>query len=707
METVIPSDFHNVLRLSLKSSADLIETFDASPGRGPSPDHIRKIIAAILWHRKFILTYYVVIGFVVAISCAHGIYNKIERRSRKTKGSGTDTSIPSPTVSSSSSTLRGTITPHGKDDDDVPVTENTLLLPQQTAASVQRPLLLHRLKAFLLYQPRPVHAATSPSNVLPNNGTSLLVVLFLGVNMFYLLYRAPLTISWIFILADRAGLLFVANLPVLYILAAKTNQPIKYLTGWSYEGLNLFHRRLGEWMIVVAVIHMLGMFIVWYTILRSLGFDLIRYLTEPTVFLGIAAIISYFIIYITSVGWFRHLYYETFLGLHIFFQVAALTFLFFHYPTARLYVLATFAIWAMDRLLWRITLSTRKYTATLEVAPDGQTVLIHCNIDLRRRLFGIRMGLHHGWLPGQHVFLTIPSMGFKYRFQTHPFTIASPAPPRDANIGSWPLQLVIRSIDGFSLDLLNYARHHQHCQVFLDGPHGGIEALEAAHYAERVCLIAGGSGIAVTYPLAWDVRVDSTMQPEAPVSTRAVYKDGVNSVRSVLECGPLIEFSEFAHFWVRQESSHSRWISMFPRADSVKQNSVCEFCPGDVGKDADQAEDVATIVTHSFDTRSPLSDGGRPDIRTEVWNWVTSSPSTRASSSTLLGCDSPQSLRHSLVNTPNLLHPTPERETRPRKERICLIVSGPDGLVRDVRNTAAHLIREGWDIQVWVEKFGW
>ncbi len=78
------------------------------------------------------MSYYAVIGVVITISCAHGIYDKIERRSRKKKESGTDTSTPSPTVSSSSSTLRGTITPRDKDDDGVLVTENTLLLPQQT-----------------------------------------------------------------------------------------------------------------------------------------------------------------------------------------------------------------------------------------------------------------------------------------------------------------------------------------------------------------------------------------------------------------------------------------------------------------------------------------------------------------------------------------------------------------------------------------------
>jgi predicted ferric reductase len=130
--------------------------------------------------------------------------------------------------------------------------------------------------------------------------------------------------------------------------------------------------------------------------------------------------------------------------------------------------------------------------------------------------------MHHGWLPGQHIFLTIPSMGFKYRFQAHPFTIASPAPSKNNTITSWPLQLVIRSIDGFSLDLLNYARHHQHCEVVFDGPHGGVEASEAARHAERTCFVAGGSGIAVTYPLAWEHQVEEYKQREALLDTRTV-----------------------------------------------------------------------------------------------------------------------------------------------------------------------------------------
>ncbi|EXJ83018.1 hypothetical protein A1O3_06835 [Capronia epimyces CBS 606.96] len=700
MDEVPSAEFLHILRLSLKSSTDLLRTLEVPP-QAPSPGHVREIIEAILWHRKFVLTYYGVIALLVALSGGYGLYKRSARWARHRQRR--NEAVPD-TPSSSSSTLGGTVTPPQKDS----AAETTPLLSQHGFSTRERPAPLSRLRSLLMYQPRPTRALTSQRNVLPDNGTTLIVVFFFGLNLFYLLYRVPLSETGVFILADRAGLLFVVDLPVLYLLAAKTNQPIKALTGWSYEGLNIFHRRLGEWMIGFAIIHMLGMFATWYALLRPIGYTLLRYLTARVVFLGIAAILSYFIIFFTSIGWFRHLYYEVFLGLHIIFQVAALGFLFFHYPTATPYVIATFAIWAVDRLLWRISLSSRRVMATLEVAPDEQTILVHCEIDIQKKIFGMGAHLHHGWLPGQHVFLTIPSMGFKYRFQTHPFTIASPAPPRNPTVKSWPLQLVIRSIDGFSHDLLKFARHHHHCDVILDGPHGGVEALEAAHYAERVCFVAGGSGIAVTYPLAWDVRVKLELQADALVRTRAVYEGGAETVPAVTDRGSLAQPSAYTHFWVRQDPRHRKWITMFPRADTVK---------GDHGEDKymenltkeDGYEDVASIVTHTFDTRRSGPEGGRPDMQTEIWNWVTAVPTHRSSSSSTLCGQSPDSVMTrpgSSLSSSNL-RAASEFDKQPRDEKLCIVVSGPDGLVRDVRNVAARLIREGWNLEVWVEKFGW
>jgi hypothetical protein len=97
-------------------------------------------------------------------------------------------------------------------------------------------------------------------NVLPDNVASLSIALFLALNVSYLFSPTPLSILTPFALADRAGLYFVDNLPVLYILSARNSQPIKWLTGSSYEGLNIFHCWLGKWMVILAFIYTIGMF---------------------------------------------------------------------------------------------------------------------------------------------------------------------------------------------------------------------------------------------------------------------------------------------------------------------------------------------------------------------------------------------------------------------------------------------------------------
>lgn len=715
MDDLSPVELSKIIRLSLKSRDALVRALeDTSENGAPSstldPEHIRRIIAALLWHRKFILTYYLVIGSIIAISCLFVLYRKAKqwyRKRRPERTLNTFSTFPTSASSSSSSTLHDTSILPLKGH-----TETTPLLTSDDTLLRPRPTLLNRLKGFLIYQPPPIPALTSRVNVLPDNATTISILLFAALNLFYLFFRAPLKLEWIFIIADRAGLLFVVNLPVLYILAAKTNQPIKFLTGWSYEGLNMFHRRLGEWMIIFAVVHMFGMLTVWYTILRPIGYTIVIYLTSPTVYLGFIAILSYFAIYGTSTGWFRQLYYEVFLGLHIFLQVAALAFLFFHYPTAKPYVVATFLVWAIDRILWRITLSSRKFIARLEVAPDEKTILVHCDIDLRQRTFGFRTGLHHGWQPGQHLFLTVPCMGFKHRFQTHPFTIASPAPPTDANITSWPLQLIIRSIGGFSLDLLTYARYHQHCEVILEGPHGGMHAPEAAHHSDRVCFVAGGSGIAVTYPLAWNHQIKRHNQHNAVVDLRTVYKDGSKHTPTVLDCGSVFNTRKFGHFWVRQDPRHNRWISIVPKASAFDSDGFGSKLDMECTAKEDGPEEIANLITQTYDTRRPGPDGGRPDMKSELWEWVTSTGVSSSSSSATLDTqttDLPGHSEHSPTSSSSSsCHILPPKSLQERKrEKVCIVVSGPDGLVRDIRNVVSQLTHEGWNIEVCVEKFGW
>lgn len=666
--TLLPSEILEVVRLSLRATAyshDTAYTPNGDETFDPRNPALRKLVEAVLFSRKFILTYYAVLGLALLAYAAVRWTRKVldKRKTRKVE-------LHSPaSYESSSITLRGDASPP---EDDNP--ERRPLLPKKDVTSNQSSTgilssMVRHIRAVWMYQPKPRPAVTSPVNVVPANSTSVPVLLMLVVNVFYLLYHTELSIPMLFAFADRAGLCFVMNLPVLYLLGAKTNQPIQFLTGWTYEGLNIFHRRLGEWMTALAAIHGVGMFGVWYTLLRPLHFTLLRFVSNRVGLLGIFTLVAYFSIYISSIGWIRKLFYERFLLLHVTLQVAALVFLFFHHGNSRPYVLASLGIWMLDRIVLRNFVSSKKIIATLEVVPDQATVLLHCDVPIRKSRWWVKASIIDGWQASQHVFVTIPGIGFaKHRLQTHPFTIASPAPPANY-IGLWQLQLVVRAQDGFSKELLDYAKFHQHTEVLIDGPYGSTDTLEAMRTADRVCLIAGGSGIAVTHPLAWNLHVET--RDDAVLTRRTVYQNGLR-VRSPINSYRNVEQSKHVHLWVRQDPRSDYWLSVSPLYDAVKPSSQRLLEVGQKGEELCAAD----LVTTRFET------GGihtcRPDMAAELAAWVEGD------------------LGDILKSVPSNIN-----------ERHLVIVSGPDSLVRTVRNSAASLVRKGYSIDVHVEKFGW
>lgn len=662
-DRILPSELLRALRESLKATVfttDDDRTFD------PRSPALRKLVEAVLFSRKFVVTYYAVLA---ASLLAVGLLRWTKRLLPSRRASQSQSHTPA-SFESSSSTLRGDAS-----SDDVEDFERRPLLGKYEDTHVRRRTLFLRLvswaNAARIYQPRPIPAVTAPANVLPANGTSAAIGLFIGVNIFYLLFHTTLSVPMLFAFADRAGLCFVMNLPVLYLLGAKSNQPVQFLTGWTYEGLNIFHRRLGEWMIALAAMHSFGMLGVWYTLLRPLHFPLSRFITGRVGLLGMFTFVSYLAIYISSIGWIRRLFYERFLVLHIVLQVTALIFLFFHHRNSRPYVLASFGIWALDRIVVRTCLSSQKSIATLEVAADQETVLLYCDIPIRARRWLSKVTIREGWLPSQHVFVTVPGMGYaKHRLQAHPFTIASPAPPV-SHTGPWTLQLTIRAQDGFSRELLEYAKFHQHTEVLLDGPYGSTETLDATKKADRVCLVAGGSGIAVTYPLAWSLHVESWA--DSLLNRRTIYANGQLVKSSITSFRPLN--SKHSHIWVRQDAGSDEWLTTFPRYDTIRGQSRMPMTSArNVEADGKVAAD---LVDAKFETGGV--HGHRPDLRSELRAWV------EDVSPTLLQTDTPTT----------------------KREKLVVVCSGPESLVRDVRNSVASLVHWGWNIDVHVEKFGW
>ena len=285
LELVRKAEYLKILRIALHARPLDFEIEDTVSANNAQHDaHSRtigKLFGGILFSRKFILSYQLVLlGVLLLFTLLHWIPRLHSRWSQRRQGSyGRHINGIETGRSSSSSTLNAngaTAEPFSKLDEEAPLLHG-IARPQPL-----RTRMIYKIRALLVYQPSPIPIV---NKTLPSHGCTVLVMLFLGLQAFYVFYKVPLSVATIFIFADRTALAFVANLPLLYLFAAK-NQPIKYLTGRSYESLNIFHRRLGEIMCLLALLHSAGMLGVWYTILRPNGFTLGRFVASKIILLG-------------------------------------------------------------------------------------------------------------------------------------------------------------------------------------------------------------------------------------------------------------------------------------------------------------------------------------------------------------------------------------------------------------------------------------
>lgn len=574
------------------------------PGKDPQGNpKFSKIAQGVIFSQKFILTYHaVVVALLLLFTILHWSA-KVARawRARRRSHAARATSSKSPAShvdlkkdsvvvfeeersgsSSSGSSTAGGVS-GSRTSRQCSSTEMTpLIATTQPKPPAWR--IIPRLRAILMYQPPPIKYV---SKVLPSIATTLFILAFVGLNVFYTLYACPLTIGpATFVLADRASVLFVANLPLLYLLSAK-NQPIKFLSGYSYEALNIFHRRLGEMLCLLALLHTAGMTVVWYTILRPIGWSFWYFVTQKIILLGLVAFICYELLYFTSLASFRQRWYELFLVSHVVLQTAALILVWFHHPRSRIYVGIALGIFLSDRLLFRMLLKTRFIQARLNVAEDGHTALIQAEWSLPqdhsiwRSVSGLEANYKAGWNATEHIFLTVPSLSRQHVFQAHPFTIASSAPANDDKIAA--LGLIVRAQDGFSKHLVKYAKTHSKVEVKLEGPYGSQTAVELLRGSDCAIVVAGGSGIAVAHPAVAALLQSQTESTETGATEAGDKKDIGKKIYLV---------------WITNQASHTSWLS----ADQL---------------DKLRAAGVELILP------PPTSQAGRPDVAQIVEDCVT------------------------------------------------------------------------------------
>lgn len=550
--------------------------------------HVSRLGEAFRFSRWFVVTYQAaVIGIVLLVALCRWQESRARRRRRSARkthkvdeigGYGTSNGTKGKEVvatwrsassssSGSASTSAGNTTPcHGhavKPED-----EWTRLLDREGKRGNKRHTrtgrLWHWTRSKTMFQPPPIPWIRK---VLPPTETSLRILSLFALNLFYLFFRIPLCAETQTILSDRAGLLFVANLPWLYLVAAK-NQPVKHLTGDSYENLNLLHRRLGEWMCFLAALHLAGMIMAWWTFLRPAGLTLYGFLTIYYIFWGCLAWACYEVLHFMSLGSFRERWYELFLVSHVVLQAGGLEFMFLHHYAARPYVAVSLLVFVLDRFVWRLGLKSCSVTVGLKVMEDGETVLVSADWDVRakersswaRRLFGHDM--RFGWLPSEHVFISVPGISRRHGLQFHPMTIASAAPSKNtAGLSHAWFNLIIRAKGGFSRDLLHFAQDNPSTLAKLDGPYGSMHALEMLQESDVAIVVAGGSGIAVAYPLLWDLLHRQTSSHVYDTDTGTQICQRVSLI------------------WIIQEASHVSWIGQ-ERLEELRDLGLRLVIPG-------------------------------------------------------------------------------------------------------------------------------
>lgn len=688
MDTTSGRSIQDWLQQTLREAVGAQEAcsiLDVEASRRPRvipPDklpYLRKLIYGILHGRDVVAAYnYALLALLGILTVAHALEKRRCRKRWLERTSGGACAViaaeaaagenhdGSTEASSSSSISSGTRTPSGAlKDSDADVERLPLLRTRGRPHAKTRPtaLVWRKLQSWLEYQPRPLPLI---HRVLPSNGISLFVLFWLGVNIFFHLYQLPLETKYFFCFADRAGYVFIVNLPLLYLLAAK-NQPIAILTGRSYEALNIFHRRVGEWMCFEAFLHVAASFL-WGLVLEP---DWLRrrdtvweYINRPLILLGLGAFVSYELLFFTSLGSFRQRWYELFLASHVVLQILALGFLYLHFFTSRPYVLASLAIFVVDRIFWRLGLKSATFTAETHVLPDGETIFMSMEWSMpgprSRWSLWPRRNIRYGWQPTDHVFLTVPVLGRTHRLQAHPFTIASAAPQSAASqtalqSPSGPIQaqqasldLLIRSHEGFTADLLCYAHRHRNIPVRLDGPYGSSHALDMLRASDHALLVAGGSGIAVTFPLAWALLCEnSARRDDDDTATTTNNTKPRQDDRNSPNVPHPSRHQAVRMMWIIHSDEHRFWM---PQA---KLNQLV-------------AMGLDLVVP------PPTSEAGRPDVDGLVERWLGEA-----------------------------------RTNGDLDGQVAMVVSGPDGLNRMVRNTCAKAIGNGADVRLAVEKFGW
>ncbi|TVY92228.1 Ferric/cupric reductase transmembrane component, partial [Lachnellula willkommii] len=486
-------------------------------------------------------------------------------------------------------------------------------------------------------------------------GHALLVAIYLAINIILTVTNNDFSIISV---GKRLGWMAILNVCFITFLALK-NTPLAFLTAYSYESLNPLHQIGGYTTITCALLH---------ATLQCVYFQQVNKLSElreEAQYYGMTAVAAFFVILVTAIA-VRKLRYELFYVIHITMYMLIIIMVALHRPEFAtktvIIIIVAGSMWGLDRILRGsgILYNGINNQATIHPLPNGGTRIV-----LRRS--------PSRTVPGTHCFLWIPKIRL---IETHPFTIVSATPTS--------LDLVIAAYDGFTNDLHQYAIRNPgvSLRASIDGPYGALPNF--AKVADKVILIAGGSGASFTFGVALDmiskVSDSSNLSIDFVWTVReqenlSWFREELNELRSSPRVKLFLHTTRPSPSPPKDSESESP-SPLISRANSEKR----PFPPSQTARSSSTNQDP-------LDT--DVEKTGKRSAATAPWD-------SSASLNVVHGRPDVDALIRDVVAKAD------------REERITVAACGPDELMGIVRRTAASCISaSGASVELHCEQFGW
>ncbi|KAI5462300.1 hypothetical protein BGZ63DRAFT_383482 [Mariannaea sp. PMI_226] len=304
-------------------------------------------------------------------------------------------------------------------------------------------------------------------------------------------------------LTKRFGAIATSQLPIQYFLALKYLSPFGYLFRSSHEELNRWHRVLGRIVYSLLVLH-----IIFYNVFFILSGIWFKRFFASIVFAGVIASLFMHTLMGMSMSKVRQLSYRVFFITHIIAAMAVPPLIFYHAPSARIYVSLAIGFLVLD-------LAARKMTSidapsVVESIPGTELLKITSTMPSSKILkFKAK--------PGAHLYLNLPlssrpapnnpySVGnLVFEFLYNPFTVVS------ANEDSNQVTFVARKRTGpMTARLAEFAAagvpegDEAKMALSIEGPYGVVgetfsDLLDAG--VGRILIVAGGVGATFAVPI--------------------------------------------------------------------------------------------------------------------------------------------------------------------------------------------------------------